>query len=93
MVFDAMSVHNSRMLSMNTFLLAMEVEGESPAAAVGAAGTNVFASCDEIPTLSEAVGQLVGEALRRSDNNQTIASRLLGISQPALSKRLKARRD
>ena len=93
MVFDAMSVHNSRMLSMNTFLLAMEVQGESPAAAVGSAGNNVFANCEEIPTLSEAVGQLVGEAMRRSENNQTIASRLLGISQPALSKRLKARRD
>jgi DNA-binding NtrC family response regulator len=93
MVFDAMSVHNSRMLSMNTFLLAMEVQGETPAAAVGSVGKNVFAGCEEIPTLSEAVGQLVGEAMRRSDNNQTIASRLLGISQPALSKRLKTRRD
>jgi transcriptional regulator with PAS, ATPase and Fis domain len=29
------------------------------------------------------------EALQRSRGNQTIASRLLGISQPALSKRLK----
>jgi DNA-binding NtrC family response regulator len=93
MVFDAMSVHNSRMLSMNAFLLAMEVQGESPAEAAGSAGKNVFASCEEIPTLSEAVGQLVAEAMRRSDNNQTIASRLLGISQPALSKRLKVRHD
>ena len=94
LVFDAMSVHNSRMLSMNTFLIAMEVQGERPAAAVGSGRQNVFLNCEEIPTLGEAVDQLVGEAMRRSDNNQTIASRLLGISQPALSKRLKLlRRD
>lgn len=89
MVFDAMSVHNSRMLSMNTFLNAMEVQGERPAATNGNGQENVFYLCDEIPTLGEAVEQLVGEAMRRSDNNQSIASRLLGISQPALSKRLK----
>jgi len=89
MVFDAMSVHSSRMLSMSTFLLTMQDQGESPAAADGADKGNVFQTCEEIPTLGEAVDQLVGEAMRRSDNNQTIASRLLGISQPALSKRLK----
>jgi len=92
MVFDAMSVHSSRMLSMNTFLLSMQDQGERPAAADVADRHNVFLACEEIPTLGEAVEQLVGEAMRRSDNNQTIASRLLGISQPALSKRLKLQR-
>ena len=52
---------------------------------------NVFLGCGDLPTLSEAVEQLVGEAMRRADGNQRIASRLLGISQPALSKRLKLR--
>ena len=70
----------------------MEVQGERPAPATGAGRHNVFTCCEEIPTLGEAVDQLVGEAMRRSDHNQTIASRLLGISQPALSKRLKLRR-
>jgi len=94
MVFDAMSVHSSRMLSMNTFLNAMEIHGERPAAVTGDGKHNAFLACPEIPTLGEAVEQLVCEAMRRSDNNQTIASRLLGISQPALSKRLKLlRRD
>ncbi|HEY5513355.1 MAG TPA: sigma-54 dependent transcriptional regulator [Geomonas sp.] len=94
MVYDAMSVHTSRMLSMNTFLLAMEVQGEAPPSCAVGREQNVFLACEEMPTLGEAVNQLVTEAMRRADNNQTIASRLLGISQPALSKRLKLlRRD
>ena len=92
MVYDAMSVHNSYMLSMNTFLLAMEVQGEKPQPPAGVKNQNVFLGSEEIPTLSEAVEQLVAEAMRRADNNQSIASRLLGISQPALSKRLKLQR-
>ncbi|WP_136526362.1 sigma-54-dependent transcriptional regulator [Geomonas ferrireducens] len=99
MVFDAMSVHSSRMLSMNSFRQAMEVKGGEhgetavPDGGVASGEQNVFASLCEIPTLSSAVEQLVIEAMRRADNNQSMASRMLGISQPALSKRLKLQRS
>jgi len=92
MVYDAMSVHTSRMLSMNTFRLAMEVQGEGEPPGALSCERSVFESWEEIPTLGEAVEQLVLEAMRRAQNNQTIASRMLGISQPALSKRLKLQR-
>ena len=92
MVYDAMSVHSSRMLSMNSFRHAMEVKGEVPADSAASFEQNVFGGCREIPTLTAAVDQLVAEAMRRADNNQSIASRMLGISQPALSKRLKLQR-
>jgi DNA-binding NtrC family response regulator len=91
MIYDAMSVHTAHMLSMNTFLRAMELQGEGVGSLAGAKtkSQNVFLDCAEFPTLGEAVEQLVIEAMRRAENNQSIASRLLGISQPALSKRLK----
>jgi DNA-binding NtrC family response regulator len=41
-----------------------------------------------LPTLRQATELLIEEALRRSNKNQTVAARLLGISQQALSKRL-----
>lgn len=44
---------------------------------------------DTLPSLEEAGRQLVEEAMRRSQGNQTIAAALLGISRPGLSKRLK----
>jgi DNA-binding NtrC family response regulator len=92
MVFDAVSSHQGRVLSMESFRRAI---GDSPTVAKTdqPARSNPFAAVADLPTLSGAVDLLVDEALRRAQGNQTIASRLLGISQPALSKRLKAGRS
>jgi DNA-binding NtrC family response regulator len=42
-----------------------------------------------IPTIREAIHQLIDESLRRTGGNQSKAARLLGISQQALSKRMR----
>ncbi len=44
---------------------------------------------DPLPTIKQATRMLVEEAMHRSGNNQSTAASLLGISQQALSKRLK----
>ena len=85
MVFDAVSLHAGRMLSMQSFLAAIARAEPCPAAPPA----NPFAPFERLPTFTEAAEFLVVEALRRSGGNQTMAARLLGISQPALSKRLK----
>jgi hypothetical protein len=41
-----------------------------------------------LPTIQETVALLVDEALRRANGKLAIAAGLLGISRPALSKRL-----
>lgn len=88
MVFDAVSVHRDRMLSMDTFTKAIgQAESQTPPP------VNPFSSFERLPSFSEAAGFLVDEALARSSGNQTLAARLLGISQPALSKRLKLLRQ
>jgi DNA-binding NtrC family response regulator len=90
MVYDAVSLHKDRMLSMDTFITAIERQrGGSAAATVPVAPSNPFIQFEALPTFGDAAELLVEEALRRSNGNQTIAARLLGISQPALSKRLK----
>jgi DNA-binding NtrC family response regulator len=93
MVYDAVSVHTSKMLSMNAFIQAMGVKTEDApdAGAEQGDGYNPFTVCEELPSLGEAIDLLLSETMRRSENNQTIAARQLGISQPALSKRLKLR--
>lgn len=49
----------------------------------------LFAANMPLPTLSNMADLLVDEAMKRASNNQSLAARMLGISQPALSKRLK----
>ena len=45
-----------------------------------------------LPTIDETVDQLVNEALRRTNNNQAAAARLLDITRQAMSQRLKNRK-
>jgi DNA-binding NtrC family response regulator len=88
MVFDAVSLHTAGRLAMDSFLavIGRAEPCQSPPP------LNPFASFDRLPTFSEAAEFLVTEAMGRSGGNQTMAARLLGISQPALSKRLKGMR-
>jgi DNA-binding NtrC family response regulator len=46
-----------------------------------------------LPTLKEASKELVEKAIKQTDGNQSMAARILGISQQALSKRLKKLKD
>ena len=93
MVYDAVGAHQGRLLSMDAFKRAIG-EGETAQIVAGGAGTagNPFLPLERLPTLAESRELLVDEALRRAEGNQSIAARLLGISQSALSKWLKATR-
>ncbi len=90
MVFDAVSVHRDRMLSMDSFIKAVERSRQDGPETVPPPRKNPFAGFDKLPTFSEAAAYLVRDAMDRANGNQTMAARLLGISQPALSKRLKS---
>ena len=91
MVFDAVAAHQARMLSMESF--AKAIAGAGPTTAGGpAVSGNPFTDLTPLPTMGEALELLIDAALERAEGNQTLAARLLGISQPALSKRLKQRR-
>ncbi len=89
MVYDALSQHQQGILSMDVFRQAITVDeqGEPANTCCPTAGQVIFP--EQLPTLDELAGQLVDEAMKRSQGNQSIASKLLGISQPALSRRLK----
>ncbi|MHC1697313.1 MAG: sigma-54-dependent transcriptional regulator [Geobacteraceae bacterium] len=93
LLYDAASTSRSKLLSVAAFEKVLGPAGNDPLGASGVTGSvqNCFEQCRQLPTIQEAIEDLVSEALARADNKQTLAARLLGISQPALSKRLRQR--
>jgi DNA-binding NtrC family response regulator len=96
MVYDAVSRHKGGILSMDTFKSHLEKAGCSGGAALPADGPGqvpkvLFA--EQLPTIREIEHMLVGEALRRSQSNQSIAARMLGITRSALNKRINHPRE
>jgi DNA-binding NtrC family response regulator len=90
MVYDAVSLHAGRMLSMESFKRRI---GAPEATITALADDNPFAGLPALPSFAQAEKLLLAEALARSGGRQTLAARLLGVTQSALSKRLKALRQ
>lgn len=92
MIYDAVSTHKGHMLSMDSFLKAINNSSEHTMATANLPERNPFACFEQLPTFANAATFLLEEALTRAKGNQTLAARLLGISQPSLWKRLKLAR-
>ncbi len=93
MIYNAVSIHRDRVLSMEAFLKTIgKTEEKTSDSGLKTPERNLYAGLERLPTFGEAAELLVEEAISRANGNQTIAARLLGISQPALSKRLKLAR-
>lgn len=94
MIYNAVSIHRDRVLSMDAFLKTIGKTGDKISNSdLKSSERNLYSGLERLPTFGEAAELLVEEAISRANGNQTIAARLLGISQPALSKRLKLSRN
>jgi DNA-binding NtrC family response regulator len=90
MVHDAVESHQGKILSMEAFKRAIgEHELALTVQRPDDPGSNPYLDLDRLPTLGEAHELLIQEALRRAEGNQSLAARMLGVTQSALSKRLK----
>ena len=88
MVFDAVIRGSSGVLSIKYFQ-DLCGSGQCGSAIQSFDTRNIFEPIEFLPTIHQSVNLLIAEAMKRARGNQSIACRLLGISQPALSKRLK----
>jgi DNA-binding NtrC family response regulator len=90
MVYDAVGMHRGGVLSMDAFVKAIgDLSLGAPPAHACSPDSNPFLAVERLPGFTEVIDLLVGEAVRRAEGNQSIAARLLGVSQSTLSKRLK----
>jgi DNA-binding NtrC family response regulator len=90
MVYDAVSRHESGVLSTQSFREKILPAGgglEFFESIAGAAERIKFP--ETLPTLHDLEEMLIDEAMERSGGNQTIAAELLGISRNTLNSRLK----
>jgi len=88
-VYDAVSTSKGNVLPVKIFKKAIGAQDETMENLEKIQTTQIFSHLSQLPTLSEISSLLVTEAMQRAQGNQSIAARMLGISQPALSKRLK----
>lgn len=91
LIFDAVSRCRGERLDTTHFTLptrGLKAPGPSDPEGVSALPESLVFP-DPLPTLREASSSLVKEAMKRAGGKQTLAASMLGISQPALHKRLK----
>jgi DNA-binding NtrC family response regulator len=95
LLFDAVGTCKTGELSLNDFDLELShlAGGNNNISAEPAENPAHVIYPDNLPTLKEGAALLVGEALQRAGGNRAVAAKLLGISQAALSKRLKNMRE
>ena len=91
MIFDALSQYSQGILSMEVFrnAIGLSEQCNTNHVAVSEVDDTSLSFPEKLPTLEIVASQLIDEAMTRAQGNQSIAARMLGISQPALSRRLK----
>lgn len=72
---------------MDSFKRAIDPSGAMPARPLEP--RTLFVPSEPLPSLHDLPDLVIAEAMRRAKGNQSAAARLIGISQPALCKRLK----
>ena len=95
MVLDAVSTHKSGTLSLRLFRsrIAKERASKIESRPTPQIETDGIVWPTDLPTKKELIEMHVAEAMKRANGNQSIAASMLGISQQALSKRLKQNRQ
>ncbi|EKD40289.1 MAG: Two component, sigma54 specific, transcriptional regulator, Fis family, partial [uncultured bacterium] len=91
MVFDAIAQHKHGMLPLTVFRnhISMVRQSENRLLSTSGGSGVPLTFADPLPTIKQATRMLVEEAMNRAGSNQSAAAAMLGITQQALSNRLK----
>jgi DNA-binding NtrC family response regulator len=89
MIYDAMSRSEPGTLAVRYFREYIDARHDgADGGAEHEGGGPVISYSGRFPTLREVEDYLIAEALERAEGNQTVAARMLGVSQSTLSRRL-----
>jgi len=87
-VFDAVGTHKSRLMSLDVFKKHIHNDSNTKISINSNEESEKLVFGNELPTLKEIQSVLVNEALKRTNNNQSIAAKMLGVTRQALNKRI-----
>jgi len=90
LINDAVSTHKSGILSMDSFRAKISRKHRVPKT-VAQGEVDLLSGMsfsEQLPTLKEAEQELIQEAMKRANGNQSIAAEILGMSRRALNNRL-----
>lgn len=87
-VFDAVGTHKSRIMSLDVFKKHIQFDSNIKTSLNSHDESENLSFGNELPTLKEIQTVLVNEALKRTNNNQSIAAKMLGVTRQALNKRM-----
>lgn len=93
MIYDAMTRHKSKMLSLSHFkkhIAQLTPFTETDSNQFPSGDVSRLPASGPLPTLKQANRILMTEAMKRSNNNQSMAARLLGITRQRLGRHLKS---
>jgi DNA-binding NtrC family response regulator len=97
LVFDAVANHKSKMLNMGVFKKYIDENSakNDSTEVINAPKIKKFEveSWESLPTIKEITNILIDESLKRTNGNQSIASRLLGITRQTLINYLKLKKQ
>jgi transcriptional regulator with PAS, ATPase and Fis domain len=98
MVYDAVAAHRGgQTLSLQRFRNSVEkiqhIRSDEHNIANRTLSESLILIPGQFPTLAQSETELVKEAMRRANGNQGVAAILLGISRPALNRRLARDRE
>ncbi len=93
MIFNAISCHTTGILSLSTFKERIYPKQEENVDKTNFYNQSIIDNRinfpEDLPTLKQIENMLIDEALKRSKNNKSLASQMLGIKRQALQNRLR----
>lgn len=92
LIFDAVGTHKSKIMSLTKFKQYIAPNSSNIKQAIIPINEKIKFG-EKLPTLKEVQNALVNEALKRTDNNQSIAAQLLGVTRQALNRRVRQVKD
>ena len=75
-------------MSLNVFKKHMQFDSNIKVSSNSDEESEKLVFGNQLPTLKEIQTVLVNEALKRTNNNQSIAAKMLGVTRQALNKRI-----